>query len=196
MTDFTRLFGPKGLFQSFFNEQLRPFVDTTVTPWRWSGASDGDERSSQALRQFENADIITRSFFPSGGDSPMVRVNINPVSLSDAANAVVLELEGERVVYFHGPKREKSIIWPSQDSAHFSRLVFQPGGWENAETFSGDWSVFRLLDRAVITQTGGARFQARFDSQDRSATFEVQFGSALNPFRTQALERFRCPLQF
>lgn len=196
MIDFVRLFGPKGLFQTFFNQQLKPFVDTTTTPWRWHGASDPQQPANQALIQFQNADLITRAFFPSGGEAPAVKINISPVALSEAANAVMLEIEGERVVYFHGPKQAKTIIWPAQQNAHFSRIMFQPGGWQNAVTINGDWSPLRLLDQATVQEEDANHFQVRFSNQSNFADFNIQFGSVLNPFRLQALREFRCPVQF
>lgn len=196
MTDFIRLFGPKGLFQTFFNQQLKPFVDTTTTPWSWHGSVHPQQAASQALTQFQNAALIRRAFFPDGSDTPAVKININPVGLSDNANAVMLEIEGERVVYFHGPKQAKSIIWPAQQNKHFSRIMFQPGGWQNAVTISGDWSPLRLFERAAVKAEDANHFQVRFSDQNNYADFDIEFGSVLNPFRLPALNNFRCPLQF
>ncbi|WJH41159.1 hypothetical protein N7E02_11865 [Aliirhizobium terrae] len=108
----------------------------------------------------------------------------------------MLEIEGERVVYFHGPVQSKSIGWPSDDASNLSRLAFQPGGWQQAITENGDWSPFRLFDAASTTMQGNDIFRARFEQGGRTAEFEVQFGSVLNPFRLEALSAFACPTQF
>lgn len=39
IADFTRLFAPTGVFQSFFKQRMEPFVDKTTTPWSWKAPS-------------------------------------------------------------------------------------------------------------------------------------------------------------
>ncbi|NLS00942.1 type VI secretion system membrane subunit TssM [Rhizobium sp. P38BS-XIX] len=196
MADFVRLFGPQGLFQTFFKNRLDAFVDTSAQPWGWRGTFGGDSIPSQAIAQFENANKIERAFFPAGSEKPAISINVKPVSLSDSANAVMMEIEGERVVYFHGPIQSKSIGWPAGNADNQSRIAFLPGGWQEAMTQSGDWSPFRLFDAAKVTVEGPDLFRARFENEGRTAEFDVQFGSVLNPFRLQALSDFSCPAQF
>ncbi|MDK4741186.1 type VI secretion system membrane subunit TssM [Rhizobium sp. CNPSo 3464] len=196
MADFVRLFGPEGLFKTFFKSRLEAFVDTSAQPWGWRGTFGGDSIPSQAIAQFENADKIERAFFPAGSEKPAISINIKPVSLTDSANAVMMEIGGERVVYFHGPIQSKSIAWPSTGAENQSRIAFLPGGWQQAMTESGDWSPFRLFDGAKITMQGPDLFRAQFDNAGQAAEFDVQFGSVLNPFRLQALSDFTCPTQF
>jgi type VI secretion system protein ImpL len=196
MSDFVRLFAPDGLFRTFFKEKLEAFVDTSATPWGWKGTFGAASIPSEAIAQFENADRITRAFFPSGAKTPAVAINIKPVSLTQSANAVMLEIQGERVVYFHGPIQAKSISWPSADTSNSSRIAFQPGGWQQAQTVSGDWSPFRLFDSAELNRQGDDLFRAKFTQNGETAEFDVQFGSVLNPFRLEALSALSCPRQF
>ncbi len=196
MTDFIRLFGPQGLFKTFFTEKLAAFVDTSSTPWGWKGTFGSKSIPSAAIAQFENADKINRAFFPAGSENPSVAINIKPVSLSEAATAVMLEIEGERILYFNGRVQSKTINWPSDKATNVSRLAFQPGGLQQALTESGDWSPFRLFDDARIDTQGGDLFRAAFTQGNQTAEFDVQFGSILNPFRLEALSAFACPTQF
>ncbi|TAW05696.1 type VI secretion system membrane subunit TssM [Rhizobium ruizarguesonis] len=196
MSDFIRLFGPEGLFKTFFKEKLEAFVDTGASPWGWKGTFGAASIPSAAIAQFENADKINRAFFPAGSENPSISINVKPVSLTEAASAVMLEIEGERVVYFHGPIQSKSITWPSTDASSVSRLAFQPGGWQQALTENGDWSPFRLFDDADLAIQGDDLFRAKFQQNGQAAEFDVQFGSVLNPFRLEALGAFSCPAQF
>lgn len=192
MDDFVRVFGPKGIFESFFTEKLAPFVDTSAQPWRWKGSFGTEGRASEALGQFALARQIRQAFFASG-DQPSISITIKPESLDQSANAVILDIHGERVVYYHGPILTKTIRWPSRDGESQSRLIFQPGGWEKALTRSGPWSPLRLFDVAQKTALSPDRFRARFNHDGRSATFDVQIGSILNPFSTEVLNAFSCP---
>ncbi|MFW8643319.1 hypothetical protein ACOJBO_13710 [Rhizobium beringeri] len=62
MSDFIRLFGPEGLFRTFFKEKLEAFVDTSASPWGWKGTFGAASIPSAAIAQFENADKINRAF--------------------------------------------------------------------------------------------------------------------------------------
>ncbi|MQB13352.1 type VI secretion system membrane subunit TssM [Agrobacterium sp. ICMP 6402] len=197
IADFTRLFGPTGVFQTFFKQRMEPFVDKTTTPWSWKGTFGAAGIPSSAIAQFENADRISRAFFPNGSETPAVAINVKPVSLSNASTAVMLEIEGERVVYYHGPIQAKSITWPSRENtASLSRIAFQPGGWQQAKTENGDWSPFRLFDGANIESQSGDLLRVRFENGGQRAEFDIQFGSVLNPFRLEAMSSFTCPQQF
>ncbi|WP_128293149.1 type VI secretion system membrane subunit TssM [Afifella aestuarii] len=196
LADFTRLFGPQGLFATFFEERLAPFVDTTASPWTWRGTFGADGLEAQAIAQFERAHEIRRAFFPPNSEEPSVAINVEPVSLSQNANAVLLEIENERVVYYHGPKIGKTIRWPSSETDNQSRIAFQPGDISQAMTRSGDWSPFRIFDEATIVSHRNDLMRVRFDDGPRQAVFDVQFGSVLNPFQLPALSEFQCPSQF
>jgi type VI secretion system protein ImpL len=197
IADFTRLFGPAGVFQSFFKQRMEPFVDKTTTPWSWKGTFGAAGLPSSAVAQFENADKISRAFFPNGSETPAVSINVKPVSLTNASSAVMLEIEGERVVYYHGPVQAKSITWPSRENtASLSRIAFQPGGWQQAKTENGDWSPFRLFDGADIENQSDDLLRVRFENGGQAAEFDIQFGSVLNPFKLDAIASFACPAQF
>ncbi|MER0237069.1 type VI secretion system membrane subunit TssM [Fulvimarina sp. MAC8] len=196
LADFVRLFAPDGLFDGFFKANLAPFVDTSSSPWTWRGTFGAAGTDSQALATFERADAIRRAFFPPGSDGPSIAINIAPVSLSENANAVMLESEGERVVYYHGPKIAKSLKWPSPESQNRSLVAFQPGDRSDALARNGDWSIFRLFDAGEIERRQDDMLTARFTQNGHRAAFDVQFGSVLNPFRMPAIEEFECPSEF
>ena len=106
---------------------------------------------------------------------------------------MILEIDGERVVYFHGPIKPKSMVWPSPEGSSLARVVFQPGGWDRALARTGPWSAMRLFDAAAKRPLADDRFLASFKAAGQEATFEVQVGSVLHPFATDPLAAFRCP---
>lgn len=196
MSDFVRLFGPSGLFNTFFTERLEAFVDTSVSPWTWRGTFGAPGVPSEALAQFENASTIRRAFFPAESETPRIAITVTPTDLSGIASAVRLDIEGERVIYNGVRAQAKSVTWPSTTTSKVSEIVFLPGGWGESLSETGDWSAFRLFDRAEITEETADLFNARFRNGDHVADFEVQFNSVINPFSLPALSAFVCPTQF
>ena len=195
MDDFVRVFGPRGVFETFFADKLAPFVDTTANPWRWRGVLGAEGQASEALAQFGRARQIRQAFFGTS-DQPSISITITPETLDQSASAVILEVQGERIIYVHGRILPETIRWPAREKVSLTRLAFLPGGLDEAMSFTGPWSTMRLFDAAEKTQLSDDRFRALFTSHGHSAGFEIQVSSSLNPFTADVLSAFRCPDKF
>ncbi|MEM7742239.1 MAG: type VI secretion system membrane subunit TssM [Pseudomonadota bacterium] len=195
LQDFGKLFGPSGLIDGFFNENLLPFVDTTSVPWRWKRLNGKDLGVSDAvLAQFQTAAIIRDSFFLSGG-LPSVAFDLTPVALDPNIDQVIVEVEGQSVSYAHGPPAVTPLTWPGQAGGR-TRVSFTPevADRENGVAHDGPWAWFRLLDTAEVRRTSIAdRNRVVFNVGGRIAVFQLRAGSALNPFNRAVLNGFRCP---
>ncbi len=195
LDDFARLFASGGLLDKFFNENLQSFVDTSGATWKaqpvagvTAPVSPGD------LAQFQRASQIRDLFFAAGGNQPTVRFDITP--LDTDAKQVTLDLDGQAIVYAHGPQRPVSVTWPGQNRMNSVRLVFDPPPSSGAPVFqaTGPWSLFRLFGQGTLQQSGSAdRYMLNFQLGDRHASFEIRAGSVLNPFAPGVLRDFRCP---
>jgi type VI secretion system protein ImpL len=196
INDFSGVFGPQGKIDTFFESFLRPYVDTTVSPWRLSKASGVKVGlSPQSLKQFESASRIKRAFFPDGGPQPQFRFRIKPLSLDKGASQVLIELGEQRHTYRHGPTRFQEMQWPPPSGTPLARVVFNPIGVASAAsiTAEGPWSWFRLLDQAKIERTATAdRFTITFETQGLKAVYELLAASVTNPYYLPELREFRC----
>lgn len=190
INDFVRMFGPSGEFASFFELHLKPFVDTTQSPWRWTGQG-ADAPDSGALAQFGRAEAIRSAFFADGAGLSLA-MDITPVGLDNDSTAVLLSLNDQSVTYDHGPVRTTSLQWPG-DGNRSARIAFQPPAPGVSATRSGPWATFRLFDLADRRAAGDDKFRATFDLGGRRASFDVQTGSVLNPFSLPEIETFQCP---
>ena len=94
--DFARVFGPDQLIETFINEQLAPFIDTSVRPWRWRADLGLDPA---ALAPLEQARAIREALFPVGA-VPMMNFTLEPKDLSLPASRVTLNLDGTSPVSY------------------------------------------------------------------------------------------------
>ncbi|HVC60414.1 MAG TPA: type VI secretion system membrane subunit TssM [Acetobacteraceae bacterium] len=196
LDDFARLFGPNGMINQFFNQQLRPFVDTSGATWTAQPvAGVAPPVSPGNLAQFQRAATIGELFFAGGGAQPSVRFDITPETLDSGALQVTLELGGQTITYAHGPQRATSVTWPGANGMGSARLVFEPaptgGGVLQA---TGPWALFRLFDQGSLQEAGSSdRYTLTFHVGNREASFEIRAGSVLNPFAPGMLHDFKCP---
>lgn len=195
LQDFQRLFAPNGAIDSFFDEHLSNFVETSADPWRWRRVNNTDLGISEnVLVQFQRAAEIRDSFFIGPG-LPTISFEITPDNLSEKVLRSLLEVNGQQVIYEHGAPQTTTLIWPNTRSGR-TRLSYttKDSSRKNNVDFIGPWAWFRMLDTAQIgpiVSTGEDR--VIFNLGGRQASYRLRAGSSLNPFRLRALREFRCP---
>ncbi len=197
LDDFSRLFAANGLLDQFFTAQLRPFVDTAGSTWHARPVAGVAPPVSPAdLGQFQRAAAIRDLFFGAGGNQPIVRFDIQPVSLDNGAKQATLDLGETSLIYAHGPPRGITVTWPGANRMNSARLSFDPPPSTGTPVLqaNGPWALFRLFGQGTLQQAGSAdRYTLTFTVGDRQAVYEIRAGSVLNPFIPGVLRDFRCP---
>ncbi len=196
LADFARLFAPGGVLDRFFNTRIASMVDTSVRPWRWRSA-DGLKLglSNDALRQFEHAATIRDSFFMAGGQIPKIYFDVKTLRLSRDAAQVMIVIDGQQIVYRHGPQMAQRIEWPGQSGPSEVRVVVtRIDGTQQSETVAGPWALFRMFEH--LGQPGGSPDSLLLNltlGQSR-ASLEFVSGSVMNSLGGNAmLSGFQCP---
>ncbi|EOX4082378.1 type VI secretion system membrane subunit TssM [Vibrio alginolyticus] len=190
LKDFKRFFGYGGTLDAFFQEYLEPFVDTSKSRWRLEKEIGV---RPETLMVFQRAQRIRQSFFESD-NSLRVEFGMKPVYLDQHITRFVLELGRQDLVYKHGPARAKSLSWPAgQDQ---TRIVFTPpeSKREIAHTYEGEWGIFKLLDQSLKARPESRKDNiVMIDLKGNKVQLELIPSSAINPFWSNEMERFRCP---
>ncbi|MDD2877801.1 MAG: type VI secretion system membrane subunit TssM [Acidiphilium sp.] len=197
LADFSHLFAPGGALDSFFNTQVRPFVNMTGPVWHVQPVNGVTPPVSQgAVAEFQRAQEIQQMFFV-GSATPSVQFTITPDQLSASAAQVTLQFGGVTITYAHGPTVPTSVTWPGADGMQSARLIITPaaaGGTPVTLQASGPWAVFRLFNQGSLSADGAsARYVLTFDQGGESASFTIEAGSIFNPFAPGVLTNFRCP---
>jgi type VI secretion system protein ImpL len=192
--DFSRLFGPGGLINTFFQANLAPYVDMTVRPWRWRPNAAKLHFSRAALQVFQDAATIRDAFFPDGAKTMSVRFELVPLSLDAHFDRFALTLGGQTLQYAHGPARAMAFQWPSRGAAPVARIDYEPAGPDGRSgmLLNGPWALFRLIDQGTLQQVRPDRFILKLELSGKPVTLEVDANSVVNPFALAALHRFRC----
>ncbi|MDA8249849.1 MAG: type VI secretion system membrane subunit TssM [Rhodospirillales bacterium] len=197
LDDFTRLLGAGGLIEQFFDQYLKPLVDTSQLPWRWqAGGNTKLGLSDASLAQFQRASEIRDALFPDGGNRISVKFQMVPTTLDPGLLQVSIDIGGQHDTYAHGPIEPFALQWPGSNGVTLVRLTLTPAGGGAATVLEekGPWALLRLMDAARVTPSGQPdRFSVSFGSAAGSAGFELDASSVRNPFTLSALRAFRCP---
>jgi len=203
--DFATLFKPGGLFDDFFvKKNLAQFVDTSTHPWSYRkiyGSSLGTDEAT--LKQFERAAAIRDAFFRNGAKEPSLQLSFSPVDMDSSISQFTLDVDGQKVVWQHGPISSTTVEWPGP--AHSGQVRLSMSLLDKRQlTYAvdpvGSWALFHLF--ATMNVERNARtpesFRVTFRIRDGSADgpeaiFNVVSGSVNNPFTLPELRDFRCP---
>jgi type VI secretion system protein ImpL len=191
--DFSRLFAPGGLLDTFFQKNLAPHVDTTQGAWRFR---DHGMAPSAALAEFQRAQIIRDVFFRGGGNSPSLQLEFKPLEMDATISQFVLDVDGKVIRYAHGPQVPVRVQFPGPGGRSQVRVSISPPPTSGAsgKRFEGPWALFRMFDEVKIEETNQLeRFMAAISVDGRRTVFEILASSVRNPFRLPELGQFHCP---
>lgn len=190
LKDFKRFFGHGGTIDSFFNDYLEPFVDTSKSRWRFEKEIGV---RNETLAVFQSAKRIRQAYFEAD-NSLRVEFGMKPVYLDQHIMRFMLELGEQGLVYQHGPSRAKELKWPAgQDQ---TRIVFTPpeSQREISHTYEGEWGIFKMLDQSLKARPESRNDNiVMIDLKGNKVQLELIPSSAINPFWSNEMERFRCP---
>lgn len=196
--DFTRLFASGGMFDTFFQTYLKPYVDTAAVPWVWRAGVAPPGMSIAALRQFERAARIREAFFGGDGKTMHVRFTLTPRTMDAALTRFVLTAGGQTLDYAHDPARATTFDWPDRTGDAVARIDYSPASADGRHGFEahGAWSLFRLLDDGRLSALAADRFVLTYSLGGQSVALDLAASSVANPFSLPALHAFRCPAGF
>ena len=190
--DFARLFGSGGLFDTFINESLFQYIDTSAQTWQWRQDFGLD---AAQLAGFQQARVIRDAMF-AGGNEPSMSFTLEPLDLSSNARQVTLNVDGQNVVYFHSAVAPTAVDWPGPNRSNQVTLSFTPvsGAGDAVTTERGSWAILRLLRNGNLRATGAPEvFNLALSAGGFRADYELRANSVENPFDLKMFSGFSCP---
>jgi type VI secretion system protein ImpL len=195
--DFGNFFAPGGVMDDFFQKNLQQYVDMGAKPWRWrpvGNVSLGIDPG--VLVQFQRAAAIRDAFFSGGGRQAALRFNLKTLSVDPALSKFSMDIDGQPFVWTAGSNASGSFSLPSGKGNGGIRVETVPAT-RDLRT-EGAWAWFRMIDKASIEGTPGQaeRYKLNFDLDGKRVQLEMTASSAINPFKRDILEQFRCLERF
>lgn len=190
--DFSRLFRPQGLLDSFQKSTLAGQIDMTGRNWKLTPSGKALGLNPQAVGRFQDAAKIRSLFFKPGDIRPNVRFTAELVRLS-GASSVTLTVDGAAITFIAGA-RPAEIRWPA--SMPGASIAFQPNlpapVARPPRVWPSDWGF-----AAMIKELGGRSGTPAgvvLQAADGTAMATIRLTAAGgNPFHLADLDDFKCP---
>ncbi|QGM47263.1 type VI secretion system membrane subunit TssM [Methylocystis heyeri] len=219
LSDFGRLFAPGGIIDGFFKQNLVKYADTSKREWSWrADQSFAKNLSPGALREFQRAAQIRDAFFPNGGATPQINLQVLPPVLSGVGLTAKLEVNGavatsrsatavtQQAIQWPGASGASRVavsLWADQEDARPADAAPTPARAQSAPTAAGQtqlatierngaWALFRLLDAARASKSGD-KLDVSFVLGGHELQYSFTVASTLNPVTLPALREFHCP---
>jgi type VI secretion system protein ImpL len=120
LADFSRLFAPGGIVDGFFKQNLAKYADTSKREWSWrQDQSLAKGLSPGVLREFQRAAQIRDAFFPTGGNTPQINLQVLPPVLSGVGLTAKLEVNGAIAISQSATAvTQQALQWPGAFGAN------------------------------------------------------------------------------
>lgn len=205
--DFVTFFKPNGTVDTFYEENIKPFI-TTRNGWNNKTIDKYNlGLSSATLKQVARALEIKDILFRGNPETPSLGFSLKPSEMPKNNVQFMLEVGTNRVTYSHGPKFWKTITWSAGSEQSRVRIVFEDlNEQQHSETFEGPWAWFRLLAKSQLTKTNESSTylitmaisnnsddeRQSYDAKHK-ISYKIKAKSINNPFEKQLLSLFKCP---
>lgn len=195
--DFNAFFGQGGSVDSFYQKVLRPFVGGNRNRL-YAKQIDGQglPLSGHFLNQMSRAYFIQQAFFSENSNQAQLQFKLEPLALSSSLLKAELKLDGNNLVYEHGPVLGKQFTWPSNASSNRASIALHNLSGDNVfhQQSTGSWSLFRLLDQFEITQYDGNNvLKATLHKDGFNAQYLLASRHSPNPLDRRTLIAFGLP---
>lgn len=190
--DFARLFGRNGTFQTFFDQNLAPLVNTDQRPWR---SHEKGMVTDSVLRAFENAARIRDNWFTQD-DKPGFGFLLSPVVLSNNIAEATLDIDGQIFHYSHGQSQPVRIEWPGPKGGSYVRITFTTSdGAMQTAVYEGPWALLRFYDAASVSMRGQNTRELTMMLNGVSGSYSINIRALQQnfPLWSKNLRNFTCP---
>ena len=192
LSEFERFFKPNGTLDSFYQQNLRLFVENNLIE-----NSDGQSLiRPDVLEQLEIANRIRNTFFNAQGNLE-AQFAIEALSLAGNKRRSILNLDGQLLDYSHGRSHTVHMVWPNSMRANVeSKLTLVPISGDKsprAILFNGPWAQMRLINGGKLTNIKPHSFDVKFTLDGGDMAYRITIDESNNPFFGGLFTRFKLP---
>ena len=201
--EFSRFFAPGGVFWSFYDAELKPFLDRNGTPrvvYR-----HGLELGPRALAGITKVQDFRDALFSETPGALGFSLRVKPgQTIRASGNAPFartsrLTIGEERIVYDMGYSKETVVAWPGQSRSGGASIgVTMDGPNPEGAQFEGPWAFFRLLEQAQHEALGATEARVSWTLRHNDYSIQIPYDmrstTSKSPLSPGFL-RFECPRQ-
>ncbi|MDP8052632.1 type VI secretion system membrane subunit TssM [Pasteurella atlantica] len=193
LKDFESFFGKDSKLQTFYDSDLKLFLKDNKEILSMRGV--GSIIDPNFLDSLQDAWDIQDAFFDSNGKLS-VKFSLQPLGMSRQYRLSTMSIDGQIVKYSQGKSYASKLIWPNtiRDKIESKLTVVTSKGKSKSLKRTGDWSWFRVLDKAQIIAQTNQSIDLSFNLGGNGAMiYRLTAEDTNNPFIRVPFSQFRLP---
>lgn len=193
IVDFNRFFANRGVLNTFIEDNIKPFLDTSEAQWK------PKEKNKYVLPIFTEtlddvirANIITNMFFSENDQATQIHFSLQKSDLDPLVASLSLII-GEKTI--HDTQDSHSFTdlqWPQ---SNVKLVIESTEGQEYSLEEKGVWAFFKLLQKVTVQVDADDRskLQVLFELGGNSGRYLLKAKNDMNPFTPGILNGFNLP---
>jgi type VI secretion system protein ImpL len=190
MGDFANFFGPDGLLDRYFKENLKDSINQDRKTWT---AKEGNisQISEGALRQLQRADHIKKAFFPAGSSMPKITLSVTPNVVDPTIVQMTFTMGGKEINYQEGGRLDPvQMEWPGSNPYIGLNVTYVDGTTATLLKAESYWSLIEFVKKGRQRALGGNTYRVGFSG----VSFKLRADTSDNIISAiKELKRFQCP---
>ena len=193
LEDFETLFGPQGKLTTFYQKYLKVFLEDNLQAL-YSEETEDYLVDTSVLEQLQAAWDIQDGYFDPRG-TLNINFTLEPLALTGQQRRSLIDIEGQRVAYNHGPTQSSELIWPNslQTGASSSIKLISNRGRTQRLRYTGPWSLFRLLNTATLNGANDNWLDISFQADNSSMRYRLYAEKSNSPLLRKLFKGFALP---
>tara|TARA_R110002126_G_scaffold239409_2_gene382731 strand:+ start:20471 stop:23395 length:2925 start_codon:yes stop_codon:yes gene_type:complete len=191
LADFNHFFAKHGVLNTFAENYIKPFLDTSQPEWvRQEADGHALPINQDIIQQLVHANVITAMFFPNEHASSKINFSLQKISLDPIIAGLELSLGSTRLRDTQNTDTATDFIWP-ESNAQLILHSIEGKQYELAE--KGPWALFKILQKfnILLDKHDGSKLHVLFEINGDSGRYLLKAESALNPFTPGVLADFK-----
>lgn len=186
-------------FKNFFsqNQETSRFIETYIKPFaifknsNWENKEESFIKFNQTfLNQLTLFTWIQRMFF--NNNNLFLRLNLIPQKLQPNIKLIELNINNKKINIFSGTEPAITITWPFIHQDYMSINVTDINKNKFYQITSGDWALFKLIEKGKIYTTNNSRdLLLKLNIQNQPVNFRLITENNINPFIFKIFDNFK-----
>ena len=193
IADFDRFFATNGVLNSFIEDYLKPFLDTSKPEWTLKASNDYVlPISPEILTELIRANIVTNMFFENQAQTSNIEFSLQKLSLDPIVGSLRVSIGESALVDSQNSSSMKHFSWPQPNA----KLVLKSieGKQYELEEY-GPWAFFKILQKVnvIVDEEDPSSLQILFEVNGNAGRYLLKTENEVNPFIPGILNGFNLP---
>lgn len=188
--DFERFFATHGVLNTFVDQYLKPFLDTTQAQWQLKELNNYVlPISADMINELIRANVISNMFFPEHNEISKIEFSLQKLNLDPIVSSLQLIIgstklndtqDSESLIHFSWPQINARLTLNSIEGNHYELDEFGP------------WAFFKMLQKVnvLVDEQDSSSLQILFEVNGNSGRYALKTKNQVNPFTPGILNGF------